>query len=139
MKTIILVGGGHSHLYCLKKHKQYQDESVKWILISPSRHQYYSGMFSGYTEGMYSLEETRIDLEDMCAGPVVNLLKVLFFRLTLINNIFSQTKVTSSPTISFPSTSDPVMIHWILKAYTRTIFPSNQTIFSLNKSKNCIE
>ncbi len=68
MKTIILVGGGHSHLYCLKKHKQYQDESVKWILISPSRHQYYSGMFSGYTEGMYSLEETRIDLEDMCAG-----------------------------------------------------------------------
>ncbi|MGM0855136.1 MAG: NAD(P)/FAD-dependent oxidoreductase [Bacillota bacterium] len=66
MKTIILVGGGHSHLYCLKKHKHNRDENVKWILISPSRYQYYSGMFSGYTEGIYSLEETRIDLERLC-------------------------------------------------------------------------
>ncbi|BCB02082.1 NAD(P)/FAD-dependent oxidoreductase [Bacillus sp. KH172YL63] len=66
MKTIILVGGGHSHLHCLKKLKQSRDENVKWILISPSRHQYYSGMFSGYTEGIYSLEETRIDLHTLC-------------------------------------------------------------------------
>jgi NADH dehydrogenase FAD-containing subunit len=66
MKTIILVGGGHSHLYCLKKHIQKRDENVKWRLISPSRHQYYSGMFSGYTEGIYSLEETRIDLKRLC-------------------------------------------------------------------------
>ncbi|MCA1061530.1 FAD-dependent oxidoreductase [Rossellomorea aquimaris] len=65
MKTIILVGGGHSHLHCLKK-IQPQEETVKWILISPSRYQYYSGMFSGYTEGIYSLEETRIDLDNLC-------------------------------------------------------------------------
>lgn len=66
MKTIILVGGGHSHLHCLKKLIENQDDNVKWILISPSRYQYYSGMFSGYTEGIYSLEETRIDLERLC-------------------------------------------------------------------------
>ena len=41
---------------------------MKWVLISPSRYQYYSGMFSGYTEGIYSLEETRIDLENLCKG-----------------------------------------------------------------------
>ncbi|MCR8850711.1 FAD-dependent oxidoreductase [Rossellomorea sp. SC111] len=65
MKTIILVGGGHSHLHCIKK-CQHQEENVKWVLISPSRYQYYSGMFSGYTEGIYSLEETRIDLKNLC-------------------------------------------------------------------------
>ncbi|UXH42706.1 FAD-dependent oxidoreductase [Rossellomorea vietnamensis] len=65
MKTIILVGGGHSHLHCIKK-SRHQEENVKWVLISPSRYQYYSGMFSGYTEGIYSLEETRIDLENLC-------------------------------------------------------------------------
>ncbi|WP_201716601.1 FAD-dependent oxidoreductase [Rossellomorea arthrocnemi] len=67
MKTIILVGGGHSHLHCLKKIPP-ERENVKWVLISPSRYQYYSGMFSGYTEGIYSLEETRIDLESLCEG-----------------------------------------------------------------------
>jgi NADH dehydrogenase FAD-containing subunit len=66
MKTIILIGGGHSHLHCLKKRTQHSDEKVKWILISPSRFQYYSGMFSGYTEGIYSLEETRVDLANLC-------------------------------------------------------------------------
>ena len=65
MKTIILVGGGHSHLHCLKKIDP-KEEDVKWMLISPSRYQYYSGMFSGYTEGIYALEETRIDLKNLC-------------------------------------------------------------------------
>ncbi|NMH67585.1 FAD-dependent oxidoreductase [Bacillus sp. RO3] len=66
MKTIILVGGGHSHLHCIKKHIHNLNDHVKWTLISPSRYQYYSGMFSGYTEGLYTLEETRIDLEKLC-------------------------------------------------------------------------
>ena len=63
MQTIILVGGGHSHLYCLKKLMKHNDKNVRWMLISPSRFQYYSGRFSGYTEGFYSLDDTRIDLE----------------------------------------------------------------------------
>ncbi|WP_064091627.1 FAD-dependent oxidoreductase [Rossellomorea aquimaris] len=66
MKTIILIGGGHSHLFCLKKLIQQKQANEKWILISPSQYQYYSGMFSGYTEGIYSLEETRIDLKALC-------------------------------------------------------------------------
>ena len=66
MKTLILVGGGHAHLHCLE---QLNTESIKdWrvVLISSSVHQYYSGMFSGYTEGFYSLDDIRIDLERLC-------------------------------------------------------------------------
>ncbi len=62
MKTLILVGGGHAHLHCLEQVKNDPVENLHVMLISPSRHQYYSGMFSGFTEGVYSLDDIRIDL-----------------------------------------------------------------------------
>jgi NADH dehydrogenase FAD-containing subunit len=72
VKTVILVGGGHSHLYCLKKLTKTSIPKVKWIFISPSCYQDYSGMFSGYTEGLYSLEETRINLKKLCKEASVD-------------------------------------------------------------------
>ncbi|KMK91575.1 FAD-dependent oxidoreductase [Rossellomorea marisflavi] len=65
MKTVILAGGGHSHLHCLLERSK-EKTADRWILISPSRHQYYSGMFSGFVEGIYSEEEIRVDLEVLC-------------------------------------------------------------------------
>ncbi|WP_347321446.1 FAD-dependent oxidoreductase [Rossellomorea sp. RS05] len=65
MNTVILAGGGHSHLHCLLERSKEQTAD-RWILISPSRHQYYSGMFSGFVEGVYSEEEIRVDLEALC-------------------------------------------------------------------------
>ncbi|ART75646.1 pyridine nucleotide-disulfide oxidoreductase [Sutcliffiella horikoshii] len=65
--NIVLVGGGHAHLKCLldiRKNKfPFPDQNI--LLISPNQYQYYSGMFSGYTEGLYSEDEIRIDLKDM--------------------------------------------------------------------------
>lgn len=64
--NIVLVGGGHAHLKCLldiKMNKPFPNQNV--LLISPDRYQYYSGMFSGYTEGLYSIDEIRIDLKNM--------------------------------------------------------------------------
>lgn len=66
MKTLTLVGGGHAHLHCLEQLKKEQQKDWRVVLISPSRHQYYSGMFSGYAEGIYRLDDIRIDLQKLC-------------------------------------------------------------------------
>lgn len=66
MKTLTLVGGGHAHLHCLEQLKKEPQRDWRVVLISPSRHQYYSGMFSGYAEGIYRLDDIRIDLQKLC-------------------------------------------------------------------------
>ncbi|MDQ0427280.1 NADH dehydrogenase FAD-containing subunit [Planomicrobium stackebrandtii] len=66
MKTLVLVGGGHAHLHCLEQLKDGLSEDWRVLLISPSPYQYYSGMFSGFTEGAYSLDDIRIDLKKLC-------------------------------------------------------------------------
>ncbi|MDI3236221.1 FAD-dependent oxidoreductase [Exiguobacterium antarcticum] len=63
MKRIVLVGAGHAHLECIK---QGSHPDVDWIVINPSRYQYYSGMFSGLADGTYTLDETRIDVKALC-------------------------------------------------------------------------
>jgi NADH dehydrogenase FAD-containing subunit len=62
---ILLVGGGHSHLSIIRSLLK---ESIqhKITLISANTYQYYSGMFSGFTEGLYNEEEIRINLEVLC-------------------------------------------------------------------------
>lgn len=62
MKILALVGGGHAHLHCLEQLANEALPNVQMLLISPSVHQYYSGMFSGFTEGVYSLEDIRVNL-----------------------------------------------------------------------------
>ncbi len=66
MRTLVLVGGGHAHLHCLEQVYSDPQENLHVVLISPSQYQYYSGMFSGFTEGIYSLEDIRIDLAKLC-------------------------------------------------------------------------
>ncbi|MBT2570754.1 FAD-dependent oxidoreductase [Planococcus sp. ISL-110] len=66
MKTLVLVGGGHAHLHCLEQLKNGLSTDWGVLLISPSPYQYYSGMFSGFTEGIYGLEDIRIDLKKLC-------------------------------------------------------------------------
>lgn len=66
MNTLVLVGGGHAHLHCLEQLKEDLPNDWHVLLISPSPYQYYSGMFSGFTEGVYSLDDIRIDLERLC-------------------------------------------------------------------------
>ena len=65
MKTLILVGRGHAHLFAV--HALLKEEmDFRIVLISSSRYQYYSGMFSGFAEGLYGEKDIRIDLKDLC-------------------------------------------------------------------------
>ncbi|MFP3321726.1 FAD-dependent oxidoreductase [Planococcus sp. SIMBA_160] len=63
MKVVVLVGGGHAHLHGVRQFIKNPRKDVQLVLISPAVHQYYSGMFSGFTEGVYGLDEIRIDLK----------------------------------------------------------------------------
>lgn len=65
MKIVVLVGGGHAHLHALAQFAKKPREDIQLVLISPAVHQYYSGMFSGFTEEVYGLDEIRIDLNQL--------------------------------------------------------------------------
>ena len=43
-KHVVLVGGGHAHLTCLKMLKHMVDRDHRVTLISPDAYHYYSGM-----------------------------------------------------------------------------------------------
>nr|WP_240050786.1 FAD-dependent oxidoreductase [Metabacillus litoralis] len=65
LSHILLVGGGHAHLTILRSLLN-EKISHKITLISASTYQYYSGMFSGFTEGIYQEDEIRINLQQLC-------------------------------------------------------------------------
>lgn len=75
MKHLILVGGGHAHVHILKQLQQHRWPDIRITLISPVRYQYYSGMFSGYMEGKYELDEIRIDLRQLCERANIDIVE----------------------------------------------------------------
>ncbi|WP_408011367.1 FAD-dependent oxidoreductase [Pseudalkalibacillus sp. A8] len=75
MKKLLLVGGGHAHLYVIKQLQRYTIPNVEVTLISPDCYQYYSGMMSGFIEGLYELYEIRINLKDLAQRSQINWVK----------------------------------------------------------------
>lgn len=62
MQKLVLVGGGHAHLFVLEALARRPRPDLSITLISPSRWQYYSGMLPGWMAGHYPLEACRLDL-----------------------------------------------------------------------------
>lgn len=67
-RTLVLVGGGHAHLFVLEALIA-RGVPAGWrvVLVSPNRHQYYSGMLPSWMAGHYQLDECRIDLQPLFA------------------------------------------------------------------------
>ncbi|MCA0972607.1 FAD-dependent oxidoreductase [Halobacillus litoralis] len=74
-KRLLLVGAGHAHLEVIHQLKERKLSQVDVCLINPSSYQYYSGMFSGYTEGLYEEEDTRVDLEALTKRAGIHFIK----------------------------------------------------------------
>lgn len=87
MKTLILVGGGHAHLYVIKKLKKALKTKVNVILISAMEKQYYSGMASGSLEGYYSEEEMTVDLESYCQKHAIHFIKSSLVSIDPVSNL----------------------------------------------------
>ncbi|MBC2851884.1 FAD-dependent oxidoreductase [Cetobacterium sp. 8H] len=64
-KTLLLVGGGHAHVYLINKIIK-EKQKFKTILVSSSQYQFYSGMASGYIENIYSDTDINFDLKRLC-------------------------------------------------------------------------
>lgn len=64
-KDLVLVGGGHAHLTCLKMLGDFVAKGHRVTLISPDAYHYYSGMGPGMLGGTYSPQEIRFNIKNM--------------------------------------------------------------------------
>ncbi|AHY47310.1 pyridine nucleotide-disulfide oxidoreductase family protein [Rubrobacter radiotolerans] len=62
-KTILFAGGGHAHLYSLRRTHKLREAGFDVVLVNPSRFLYYSGMAPGLLSRIYRPEEDRIDVK----------------------------------------------------------------------------
>ena len=65
VRTILLAGGGHSHVEVLRRFGETPEDGVAIVLVSPDRHTPYSGMLPGLVAGHYTHDEAHIDLEPL--------------------------------------------------------------------------
>ncbi|MFU8793368.1 MAG: NAD(P)/FAD-dependent oxidoreductase [Acholeplasmataceae bacterium] len=80
IKTLVLVGGGHAHIHILKKYNKKRYKNIRIILISSDSYQYYSGMASGFLEGIYQEDEFRFNLKAICKRR-----EILFIEDSVVN------------------------------------------------------
>ena len=66
-QEVVLVGGGHSHALVLRMLGMRPWPGTQVTLVSDVSHAPYSGMLPGHLAGIYSWEETHIDLRRLCA------------------------------------------------------------------------
>jgi NADH dehydrogenase FAD-containing subunit len=64
-KHLVFVGGGHAHLTALSRLRDYTRLGHRVTLISPSPHQYYSGMAPGMLSGIYRPQQVRFHVRKL--------------------------------------------------------------------------
>jgi len=62
-KRLVLVGGGHAHIYSHKYADRFVAEGAEVTLIGPDRFHYYSGMGPGLLSRIYKPEQVRFDIQ----------------------------------------------------------------------------
>jgi NADH dehydrogenase FAD-containing subunit len=58
-KELLLIGGGHAHLFTLAHIPQLREKGYRVTVVQPSPWHYYSGMGPGMLGGSYQPEEIR--------------------------------------------------------------------------------
>ncbi len=66
--TVVFAGGGHAHLYSLRRTASFARRGYQVVLVNPSPYLYYSGMATGIISGSYAPDENRIDVRRLVEG-----------------------------------------------------------------------
>ncbi len=85
-KSLVLIGGGHSHAIALKSLGVNPIPEINITLISDVEQTPYSGMLPGHVAGFYNYEETHIDLRHLSKFAGVDLVIDRAVKLDLNNN-----------------------------------------------------
>ncbi len=97
-KKLLLVGGGHAHVFLIKQFYLKNIPGIEVVLVTAGKYQYYSGMASGYVEGIYKEEDMSFDLRKMCHKSRI---KYIEARLAGIDVENKCVKLENNETVSF--------------------------------------
>lgn len=76
-KRLILVGGGHAHVFLLHGLARRAVPGLEVVLVSPYERHHYSGMVPGYLRGAYTDRDLTIDLPAMCRAAGAQFVQTL--------------------------------------------------------------
>jgi NADH dehydrogenase FAD-containing subunit len=76
-KHLVLVGGGHAHLTCLKSLRDFAARGHRVTVIGPSTHHYYSGMGPGMLGQTYRPQEIRFNSQRLAESGGARFVKGL--------------------------------------------------------------
>ncbi len=74
MTRLVLVGGGHAHLFVLRELARRRPAGVEVTLVTPYERQLYSGMLPGWIAGHYVLNDLAIPLQPLAQAASASLL-----------------------------------------------------------------
>lgn len=74
MKRLLLIGGGHAHLFVLRELLRRRPRDLEVMLVTPYERQLYSGMLPGWIAGHYALDEIAVPLRPLAQAAGVPLL-----------------------------------------------------------------
>ncbi|MGB0126104.1 MAG: FAD-dependent oxidoreductase [Rhodocyclaceae bacterium] len=66
MKRLLLIGGGHAHLFVLEAFIKAPLPGVELVLVTPTQLAPYSGMMPGVIAGHYRYDQGCVDLKPLC-------------------------------------------------------------------------
>jgi len=95
---LVLIGGGHSHLFVLKHFAMHPLPGVRITLVTRDLHTPYSGMLPGYIAGHYDYDDAHIDLLPLAryAGA-----RVIHAEVCAIDAEHNQVSITGRPALDY--------------------------------------
>jgi pyridine nucleotide-disulfide oxidoreductase family protein len=74
MTRLLLVGGGHAHVYVLRELARRRPRDLEVMLVTPYDRQLYSGMLPGWIAGHYAIDDLTIPLQPLAQRAGAELL-----------------------------------------------------------------